>query len=103
MTTPIDDGGPAFPCEGGPDGMLIPGYGMTLRDYFAAKAMIGLAPLFMEVWTHSGRTAPWPSNLGIQIDGAMDSVGKEPDEFFADAAYVIADAMLRARKNGESS
>lgn len=36
------DGGPAFPLQSiGPD--FQPGYsGMTLRDYFAAKAMQGL-------------------------------------------------------------
>jgi hypothetical protein len=43
---------PAFPV---PDsGLLLPGYGMTLRDYFAAKAMQGLLandsdPLFERV------------------------------------------------------
>ena len=38
----IDNGGPAFPLQSiGPD--FAPGYaGMTLRDYFAAKAMQGL-------------------------------------------------------------
>ena len=36
----IDDGGPAFPC--GPSGGCGPWDGMTLRHYFAAKAMQGL-------------------------------------------------------------
>ena len=43
MTTPINDGGPAFPITGVyglPNGESIhPHPGMTLLDYFAAKAM----------------------------------------------------------------
>jgi hypothetical protein len=56
-----DDGGRAFPCE--------TTYGMTLRDYFAAKAMQGLV-------AHGG-------------------VGAKK---MAQAAYIVADAMLEARK-----
>ena len=33
----IDDGGPAFPRDHASDGHN----GMTLRDYFAAKALVG--------------------------------------------------------------
>jgi hypothetical protein len=45
--------------------------GMTLRDYFAAKAMQGLV---------------------------VDGVGSLMDEELADWAYRLADAMLRARE-----
>ncbi|HBU7484760.1 hypothetical protein [Klebsiella oxytoca] len=35
-----DNGGPAFPCSASEGcGSSIDGIGMTLRDYFAAKAM----------------------------------------------------------------
>lgn len=44
-----DNGGPAFPCEGGNKFIsgkeirrTLPSSGMDLRDYFAAKAMQGL-------------------------------------------------------------
>lgn len=77
MTTPKDTGGPAFPF-GQTDsisGQLVNGWGsdgMTLRDYFAAKAM------------QSYLTSP------------------DRDDFeckqWADAAYMVADAMLEARK-----
>ncbi|MFW9085606.1 hypothetical protein ACOI7N_13730 [Pseudomonas sp. P2758] len=69
-----DDGGPAFPApeasvarfgEGNADAFL----GMTLRDYFAAKA---LAPAF-----------PGMSTRDVQ--------------YAAEAAYELADAMLSAR------
>ena len=64
----IDNGGPAFPLQSiGPD--FEPGYaGMTLRDYFAAKAMQGL------------------------IAG-----GSTDRHQIAQAAYIVSDAMLHAR------
>lgn len=37
--SPEKDGGPAFPVQD--DKMLNGSYGMSLRDYFAAKAMEG--------------------------------------------------------------
>ena len=50
------------------------GTGMTLRDYFAAKAMQG----FLAYATHKGIYAP-------------------PDNELASAAFQLADAMLKAR------
>jgi len=61
----INDGGPAFPV-----GEETTGFGMALRDYFAAKAM-----------------------QGICADPEMPTV-----ERTAELAYRVADAMLRARK-----
>lgn len=64
-------GGPAFPVD---ESALIRNLqGMTLRDYFAAKAMQGLL-------AQSQGTA-----LGSTVETA------------ADYAYAIADAMLAAR------
>jgi len=44
--TKVNTGGPAFPCEQGntPDGCWNQTFesGMSLRDYFAAKAMQGI-------------------------------------------------------------
>ena len=65
-----ETGGPAFPYSalqpGGPT-MYADSEGMTLRDYFAAKAMQGL------------------------MDAAM------PMPEIAQAAYQMADDMLKAR------
>ena len=61
-------GGPAFPAPN----LIIGGetqFGMTLRDYFAAKAMQG----FQEQWVYDNS-----------------------DEI-ASKAYAMADAMLKAR------
>jgi hypothetical protein len=69
---PADNGGPAFPH---PDYLYAGPWGMTLRDYFAAKAMQGL----------------------LSAGGA---VSIEPHLFANEAAmsYAMADAMLKARQ-----
>lgn len=38
----IDDGGSAFPCEGGVDSGLHANPGMSLRDWLAGQALVGL-------------------------------------------------------------
>lgn len=67
MTTP-NDGGPAFPPVHDPN---THPHGMSLRDYFASKAMAGRLSQAGEV---------------IDIDA------------FTDNCYEMADAMLRARE-----
>jgi hypothetical protein len=68
MSTEITDGGPAFPS----DNFGQPSHaGMTLRDYFAAKALDALISL--------------PQTKGTETE-------------FAKWAYAYADAMLAARK-----
>ena len=66
-------GGPAFPYSalqpGGPM-MYADSEGMTLRDYFAAKAMQGM----------------------------MHDVSQPVGEVIAEWAYQVADAMLKARQ-----
>ena len=66
----INNGGPAFPSAG--DGNETWAHeGMTLRDYFAAKAM--------------------------QANRSRDSIYSSWDDLASDA-YEIADAMLRAKE-----
>ena len=65
----IQTGGPAFPVQ---DASTWQAHGMTLRDYFAAKAMQGI--LF----------GSYP-------------ISREPAPS-ANAAYALADAMLKARE-----
>jgi hypothetical protein len=66
------DGGPAFPCEKNHEALdeRVPHLGMTLRDYFAAKA---LANLYTHDSGNPGKVAEW--------------------------AYHIADAMLAERES----
>lgn len=76
MTTK-DDGGPAFPNvpDGAGDKWADWDKGMTLRDYFAAKAMAALMVTPM---------SDWPSDT-------------ESGEYITRTAYELADAMLAAR------
>lgn len=64
----IKTGGPAFPSHG-TIGEVAP-EGMTLRDYFAAKAMQGFC-----------------------VNRGFDSL----PEYYAKVSYSIADAMIAAR------
>ena len=64
----IDNGGPAFPVEQHDKD------GMTLRDYFAARAMQGMI--------------------------ISDTQWSMTHEILAVMAYIKADAMLEARKGG---
>lgn len=78
-------GGPAFPQGKGLGDAWILNGGMTMRDYFAAKAM---PALYRDFWDdfRSGvnRCVPEDWKMGIAID-----------------AYAMADAMLKARGGGE--
>ena len=74
----INDGGPAFPSEvWDSEGCPQHTQGMSLRDYFAAKAMQAFV-------------------TGLLSDG--EPVIKSDDKDIARRAYEIADAMLDARK-----
>ena len=86
MEQKIETGGPAFPA---PDlgehdfGQRGAYWGMTLRDYFAAKAM--------QAFIHGANNVMF----GVSYpDNNMN---------YALAAYAMADAMLKARevKNGQ--
>lgn len=74
MSKQMNDGGPAFPQGKQVGQCSVSEGGMTLRDYFAAKAMQGLI-------------------------SACDSEGTWTGEGFgtAEQAYAMADAMLIAR------
>ena len=82
MSQKKNTGGPAFPCsalvynEDGKDPTTIIHDGMTLRDYFAAKAMHAImAP--------NPVTGQYPQTIEF--------------EACAIGAYQMADAMLKAR------
>jgi hypothetical protein len=69
---------PAFPTENAY--MVSTQHGMTLRDYFAAKAMQGLI---------ASPRMPAPA-----YHGGTDVT----DSMIADLAYKMADAMMKARE-----
>ena len=76
MTENKDNGGPAFPVQysneaDGPT--VMPSEGMSLRDYFAAMSLQGML----------ANQHPYQAS---------------DERMFARDAYVLADAMLEARK-----
>lgn len=84
------DGGPAFPGQipTGNDprsGNYVEG--MTLRDYFAAKALTGI----------TSNDACMKEAMQMSVTGNMDRPVRDA---VADIAYRYADAMLAARKAG---
>lgn len=77
MSDERDDGGPAFPTTKPLDGWGDPNRGMSLRDWFAGQALIGL----LSATSHPKSTGP----------------SQEPAEVYALNAYILADAMLAER------
>ncbi|WP_180249319.1 hypothetical protein [Enterobacter hormaechei] len=73
-------GGPVFPIKtsSGSGGSSLDSCGMTLRDYFAAKAMAGWLASFPASESHP------------VVSGLEDKV--------ASYSYALADAMLKARE-----
>lgn len=77
-----NDGGPAFPVPPNEEQQKEKGWevypsGMSLRDYFAGQAMIGISPLY------------WGT------PGQQDVVSADD---VAETSYELADAMLKARE-----
>ena len=79
MSEHINNGGPAFPTENAHQSSASTWHheGMTLRDYFAAKAL----------------KIAWSS-----FDPLFTGEGGADEDVIAERAYKMADAMLRARE-----
>jgi hypothetical protein len=80
MSAPTNDGGPAFPAPA--YAANITDKGMTLRDYFAAQALVGISP-------------------GVEREINKLKSAKRVNEWYQCAgirAYCYADAMLAARE-----
>ena len=87
MSEKVETGGPAFPCDGVTPtnenghffGHAISSSGLTVRDYFAAKAMPACYAEYCAHANTQGYDEDW------KMDVALDS-------------YAMADAMLKARE-----
>lgn len=89
MTKHVNTGGPAFPklrslnnCKPGEKIATYTSDGMTLRDYFAAKALQGYL------------ANAWQAQ---ELDSMGESAGQQIATV-AEISYAMADAMLRARE-----
>ncbi len=76
MSEPIKDGGPAFPCL--VDDRTV-NDGMSLRDYFAGQALVGLLASPVS-----------PNREGVPVTSSRG---------YANSAYLWADSMIAAREN----
>jgi hypothetical protein len=92
MSTPINDGGPAFPMTGEEcHNLRYSQPGMTLRDYFAGQALAGFV-------------GEWEKEIRLEgTDDICDAKRRESerDIWFKQTAFTCfayADAMLAARK-----
>lgn len=85
--TKNNDGGPAFPTPT----HNLQNDGMTLRDYFAAKAM--------QAMLQSGYFGPQVSDALYEGDGKTRVMDKAL--CLAEGAYEMADAMLSMRTKHE--
>lgn len=87
----MNDTPQAFPTlERGAGGLELTDAGMSLRDYFAAKAMHAL--VVEPPWSDGGIATVHSWSKDFQGDNALDR--------FAHAAYKMADAMIKAREGG---
>ena len=77
----MKDGGPAFPfaCQGPTTGPEIY-YGMSIRDYFAARVMAAMIPRY------------------DVDDGIVSEHPHTGQEMLVRAAYRVADAMIAERE-----
>jgi hypothetical protein len=78
-----NDGGPAFPTLAVLGDRALSEGGLTVRDYFAAKALPGLIG---RVWNADGKLS-----------------GDEVIALWAQSAYAMADAMIAEREKGATS
>ena len=96
MSDPINDGGPAFPVPemhfGNDTKQSCANQGMTLRDWFAGQALVGL--LGQETPELEG------NNMEPAYRGSFLSKGGDDSFELAHDAYCFADAMIEARRGG---
>lgn len=86
----IKTGGPAFPqleLDNHTGNISVQHFGMTLRDYFAAKAMVAF--ITEQPWGDGSMSSSWIINDKKEHGNLATN--------FAIAAYRMADAMLKAR------
>ena len=80
----INDGGPAYPFEGGDNNGIQPSSGMSLRDAFAIAALPAIYAESVRIMEVSGfPDENWRDGVAMDV-------------------YTIADAMIRARTQDAS-
>lgn len=92
---------PAFPCDYDMSTFVNAKQGMTLRDYFAAKAMQAMVGNFRIVNHRNplidGDVTTTEPHREMMLDYNIKTGESEGAAEIAGDAYAIADAMLRQR------
>jgi hypothetical protein len=88
----INDGGPAFPAEGGPDSGLHAYPGMSLRDYLAGQALSN--PAVCSGAVLDSQLREWFGDTATNITRG---------QIFSAQAYDVADAMIARRARTRST
>lgn len=89
------DGGPAFPSL--IEREALSNHGMSLRDYFAAKALTGIFA------SNSHRSVASAIESDCMREGILTTptdIGHFAEQRIAAMAYAMADAMLAERAKG---
>ena len=85
----------AFPSQNllpqGLGGRMV--FGMTLRDYFAAKSMALTYKFWMEDYYH-----PNSNDAEFRVDDDRSDFDESMMQLVAEDSYKMADAMMEARK-----
>ncbi|MES2706105.1 MAG: hypothetical protein V4726_05815 [Verrucomicrobiota bacterium] len=109
MSAPINDGGAAFPAPDDyrQDGTPVYGPknldGMTLRDWFAGKALQGQLSndvTYSYEWINDAGEIMFCSAGSHPAGGGGWRINETSSQRFARSCYGYADAMLEARKGG---
>lgn len=99
----IDDGGPAAPVSGMSMGFeMVHSTGLSVRDYFAAKALVALIEARSHLPGDDPMSMSWAIACGVNevMPNYFEHDGK-PMRWSADVAidaYSMADAMIAKRK-----
>lgn len=88
----IENGGPAFPQISEIGDICYTNNGMTIRDYFAAKAMPLAYKFWMEDFYHPDSVNK-VEGLEYERTDFEDNIS-----LIAESCYEMADAMLKARE-----
>jgi len=88
-----ETGGPAFPTIAvGPAGDLYGDHGMSLRDWFAGQALVGLIAKSEAMSNGGNKVTDTPVGHVISHEAVLETI-----ESKARGAYLYADAMLAER------
>lgn len=103
MSAPINDGGSAFPCGEDASSLVPTSSGMSLRDYFAARApeMPIAFERLPEKWETRPVNAPKPGSPDWHEMRRVLAWKEDDTAYLCRWRYAYADAMLAVREGSK--